>query len=112
VLRALSLALKFGLELAAFAAFAFWGTSVGRGVLSVLVAIAAPALAIVLWARFAAPRSERRLPTAPRVAFEVSVFALAVVALAVAGAVPAAIVLAVLVAASTALLTALDQWEA
>jgi hypothetical protein len=112
VLRALSLALKFGLELAAVAAFAFWGATIGRGVLSVLVAIAAPALAVVLWARFAAPRSKRRLPAAPRIAFEVSVFALAVVALIAAGAVPAAIVLGVLVAASTALLTALDQWEA
>jgi hypothetical protein len=105
--RTFSLALKFLLELAAFAAFAYWGASV-----SIVLAIAAPALAIVLWGLFAAPRSERRLPLPARVVFETAVFVLAVVALLAAGALIAAIVLAVLVAISTALLTRLDQWEA
>jgi hypothetical protein len=111
-MRALSLALKFLVELAAFAAFAYWGASVGSGVTSVVLAIAAPALAIVLWGLFAAPRSERRLATAPRVAFELTVFGLAIVGLLVAGARVAAVVLAVVVAVSTALLTFFDQWEA
>jgi len=107
-MRVFSLALKFLLELAAFAAFAFWGANAG----GVVLAIAAPALAIVLWSRFAAPRSGRRLPRAPRIAFELCVFVLAVVALLLADAMVAAIVLAVLVAVSTALLTGFDQWEA
>lgn len=112
MLRALSLALKFLVELAAFAAFAYWGANVGSGVVSVVLAIAAPALAIGLWALFAAPRSQWRLATSPRVGFELSVFGLAIVGPLVIGARVAAVVLAVLVAASTALLARFDQWEA
>ena len=111
-MRVFSLALKFLLELAAFAAFAFWGANVGDGAVSVVLAIAAPALAIVLWALFAAPRSDRRLPMPARIAFETAIFLLAVVALLATGALVAAIVLAVLVAVSSALLTRFDQWEA
>jgi hypothetical protein len=110
--RAFSLALKFVVELAAFAAFAYWGASVGSGAVAVLLAIAAPALAIALWAVFAAPKSARRLPTATRVPFELAVFGLAVVALVAAGALTAAIALAVLAVTSTALLARFDQWEA
>jgi hypothetical protein len=110
--RAFSLALMFVVELAAFAAFAYWGASVGSGAVAVLLAIAAPALAIALWAVFAAPKSARRLPTATRVPFELAVFGLAVVALVAAGALTAAIALAVLAVTSTALLARFDQWEA
>ncbi|HEX5616942.1 MAG TPA: DUF2568 domain-containing protein [Solirubrobacteraceae bacterium] len=106
-MRVFSLALKFLLELAAFATFAYWGASV-----SIVLAIAAPAVAIVLWGLFAAPRSERRLAMPARIAFETGVFLLAVVALLAVGATVAAIVLAALVAISTALLTRFDQWEA
>jgi hypothetical protein len=112
MLRASSLALKFFVELAAFAAFAYWGASVASGAAAVALAIAAPAVAIAGWALFAAPKSERRLPRAPRVAFELSVFGLAIVALFAAGAPIAAVVLALLVATSALLLTRLDQWEA
>jgi hypothetical protein len=106
-MRVFSLALKFLIELAAFAAFAYWGATV-----SIVLAIAAPAVAIVLWGVFAAPRSERRLPMPARIGFESAVFVLAVVALLVAGALLAGLVLAALVALSTALLTRFDQWEA
>ncbi len=112
MLRGLSLALKFLIELAAFAAFAYWGASIGSGAVSVVLAIAVPAVAIVLWARLAAPRSKRRLARTARIAFELTVFGLAIVALFVAGAPIAAVVLAALVATSTALLTRFDQWEA
>ena len=112
MLRALSLALKFLLELAAFAAFAYCGANAGSGVISVVLAIAAPALAIVLWGLFAAPRSQRRLATSARIAFELSVFGLAFAALLVVGARVAAVMLAVLVAISTVMLTRLDQWGA
>ena len=80
--------------------------------ISVVFAIAAPALTIVLGALFAAPSSGRRLATSPRVAFELSVFGLASVGLLLVGARVAAVVLAVLVAPSTALLARFDQWEA
>ncbi len=111
-MRTLSLALKFLLELAAFAAFAYWGAQTGNGVVSVLLAVAAPALAIALWALFAAPRSARRLATRPRVCFELAVFGLAAVALLAAGAPVPALVLAVLAVISAALLARFDQWEA
>ena len=79
LLKALNLGAKFLLELAALAAFAWWGGTVGHGVVSVLCAIAAPLLAAVLWGRWAAPRAKRRLPLARRVPFELAVFALAAV---------------------------------
>jgi hypothetical protein len=111
-LSAANLGLKFLLELAAFAAFAYWGASADDGVVSVLLAIAAPAAAIVLWGIFAAPKSKRRLSDAARVPFELSVFGLAVVALVAAGAPAAAAVFGVLVILNAALLTAWGQWEA
>lgn len=106
-LRALSLTLKLLLELAAFAALAYWGAGI-----SVVLAIAAPALAIALWGLFAAPRSPRRLPAPARIPFELAVFGLAALALLAAGAGVAALALAVATAVSAALLTALGQWEA
>ncbi len=107
-MRELNLLLKFLLELAAFAALAYWGAETA----GVWLAIAAPAVAIVLWGVLAAPRSARRLPAAARIPFELAVFALAAIALAVAGATTAAIVFALVAAANAALLTRFGQWEA
>jgi Protein of unknown function (DUF2568) len=110
-MRAANLALKFLVELAAFAAFAVWGAAAGDGIWSVVLGIAAPAVAIVLWAIFAAPKSERRLGGAARVPFELGVFGLAAVGLAVADHVTLAIVFAVVAAVNAALLFAFGQWE-
>ena len=77
-----------------------------------LLAIAAPALAIAVWAVFAAPRSERRMAMPARACLELGVFGLAAVGLLVAGAPAAALLLAVLSLVSAALLTRFDQWEA
>ena len=107
-MRAANLALKFTLELAALA---FWGGTVGEGAVSVLVAIAAPALMIVLWGRFAAPKASRRLSTASRVPFELAVFAAAAAALAAAGEIALAAAFAALVCVNSILLTAFKQWE-
>jgi Protein of unknown function (DUF2568) len=112
ILRAANLALKFVLELAAIAAFAYWGSTAGGGLLSVLLTILAPVVAVVLWGVFAAPRSERRLALGARVPFELGVFGLAVVALVAADAPVAAVVLAGVVVVNAALLTAFRQWEA
>ena len=106
-MRAANLALKFLLELAAFAALAYWGADS-----SILLAIVAPAVAIALWAVLAAPKSERRLPAAARVPFELLVFGAAVAGLAAAGATTAAVLLGVLVVVNAVLLTVFDQWEA
>jgi len=109
-LKTANLALKFLLELAAFAAFAYWGTTVGTGVASVLVAIATAGTAIVLWARFAAPRSSRRLPTATRVPFELSVFGLAAATMAAAVSLLAAFAFALAFLVNAVLLTLFGQW--
>jgi hypothetical protein len=109
-LKAINLGLKFLLELAAIAAFAYWGATAGGGVGAVALAIAAPAVAIALWGVFAAPRSPRRLPPATRIPFELAVFALAVLALLAAGSDAAALVLAVAVVVNAALITAFGQW--
>jgi hypothetical protein len=107
-----NLVLKLLLELAALASFAIWGAQSESGALAVAHAILAPLIVALLWARLAAPRSRHRLPRATRIPFELTVFALAVVALAISGHLIWAIVLAVVTAINAALMTTLDQWEA
>ena len=110
-MRAANLAVKFALEIAALVAFAYWGGTVGSGAVPVLLGIAAPLLAAVLWGRFAAPRATRRLPLRLRVPFELAVFALAALALLTASS-GAAIAFASVVVVNAALLTVRGQWEA
>ena len=109
--RTANLALKFLLELAAFAGFAYWGWQVGSGVVAVLLTVAAPAVMIVVWGLFAAPRSKRRLRAAARIPLELAVFTLAALALAGAGQPVLALVFGVLVAVNALLLTAFRQWD-
>lgn len=108
--RAINLAIKFGLEVVAVAAFAYWGTTIGGVATAIVLGIAAPLVAIVLWARFAAPRSEQRLPLHLRVPFELTVFGLATLALLTAST-AAAIAFIAVVIANSLLLTVWHQWE-
>jgi Protein of unknown function (DUF2568) len=110
-LRTANLAVKFALEFAAVAAFAYWGATVAGGVVAVVLAIAAPLVAVVLWGRFAAPRAARRLPLRLRAPFELGVFALAALAL-LAASEAVAIMFTSVVIANALLLTLLSQWEA
>ena len=110
-LKAANLGLKFLLELAAIAAFAFWGASRSPVVLAVILAVAIPAAFIAAWGVWAAPRSPRRLPTPKRVPFELGCFALAAVALIAAGATTTGIAFAVVAAVNAVLLAALGQLE-
>src|SRR5262245_5786783 len=80
-LEAANLVLKFLLELAALASFAIWGAHGESGISAVIHAIIPPLIIALLWGRLAAPRSRHRLPRATRIPFEMTVFALAVVAL-------------------------------
>ncbi len=111
-LKTANLGLKFLLELAAIAAFAYWGASHSPVVLAVILAIALPALFIAAWGIWAAPRSRRRLPRETRVPFELGCFALAAVALIGGGATVAGIAFAVVAAVNAALLAAFGQLEA
>ena len=98
-MKAANLALRFLLELAALGGLAYWGAHTGSGVVKVLLAVAAPLLAAIVWGLFAAPKAARRLPRAPRVAVEAAVFGLAAAGLAVTGqGVVAAVFLAPVVA--------------
>jgi Protein of unknown function (DUF2568) len=110
-LKDANLAVKFILELAALAAFAFWGATLDGVLVSVIVGIAAPATAAVLWGLFAAPRSSRRLTTRSRVPFELSVFALGAAALVAVDWTAIAAAFAAVVIVNAVLLTRLDQWE-
>ena len=109
--RAANLALKFGLELAALAAFAYWGTTIGGVAVSVLAAVAVPLAMIVLWGTLAAPNAQQRLSRAIRIPFELAIFALAAGALLAAGAQVPAAGFAALVLLNSVLLTRFDQWD-
>jgi hypothetical protein len=111
-MRQLNLALKFFLELAALAAFGLWGASIGGGATAVALAIVLPLVAAVLWGMFAAPKARRRLPLRARAPFELTVFALAAVALWAAESVWLAVAFAALAVVNALLLTAFRQWDA
>jgi hypothetical protein len=110
-MKTANLALKFALELVALAAFAYWGTTLHGTAVAALAAVTAPLAMIVLWGTLAAPRAQRRLPTAIRIPFELAVFALAAGALLAAGAPIPAAGLAALVLLNSVLLTRFDQWD-
>ncbi len=111
MIKPANLALKFLLELAALAAFAIWGADAASGALAIALAIAAPLVVALLWARLAAPRSTHRLPLRTRAPFELGVFALAALALLADGHPVAALVFAALAALNAVGLTAFDQRE-
>ena len=110
-LRTTNLALKFVLEIAAIAAFAAWGASIGGGAGAIALAMGSAAVAIVLWGVFAAPRSTRRLPRAARIPFELGVFALAAAAFLEALDPLTAIVFGSLAILNVVLMTILGQWD-
>jgi hypothetical protein len=110
-LASANLAVKFLLELAALALFGYWGAVVGDGIFAVVLAVAAPALMVVVWGVFAAPRSARRLPAPARIPLELGVFALACAAGFAAGATVAATVFGVVVVLNAVGLTAFGQWS-
>ena len=99
-MKAANLALRFFLELAALAALAYWGWGV-----SWVLAIAAPAAWIVLWATFGSPKARVQLPDTQRIAFEAVVFGAAAVALWAAGQAVWAVALFAAWAANRAVLT-------
>jgi len=86
LLKALNLALRFGVELASLAALAYWGWHDSEStVVKVLLAIGAPVVWAVLWGLFASPKAPVELHPGARLAFEVAAFGAAVIALASAG---------------------------
>lgn len=112
MIASLNLALKFLLELCALAAFAYAATHVGHGVAAETVAAVLAVLAgAAAWGTFAAPRARRRLAMPGRAVFELAVFLLAAVLLALVHQVALAIAFIVIVALNAIALTQLRQWE-
>jgi hypothetical protein len=101
--KAANLALRFALELAALAALAYWGWG-----MSWVLAIAAPAAWIALWATFGSPKARVTLSKPRRIVFEGLVFGAAAVALGAAEQPVLGVILFVAWAANRAVLTALD----
>jgi Protein of unknown function (DUF2568) len=107
--RALNLTVRFLLELCAFAALAYAGWRVGGPVwVRIVVAIALPLVAALIWARWVAPKASHPLPDPRRLIPEWVVFGGATVALAITGHVILAAVLAVLAALNRVALWRLD----
>ena len=101
------------LELCLLVALAYWGAKTGdSAAVNLILSVAAPVAAVVIWGTFIAPRSERRLPRLPRLALELTLFAAASFALAGAGKPILATILIVAVVLNTALLLALGEGPA
>ncbi len=111
-MRTVNLAVKFLLELAAFASLAVWGWQAASSVPAVVLAVAAPTAAVVIWGLFAAPRSPRRLPTAFRVPLELGIFVLSALALGAAGHPGLSAAFLIAIAANALGLTVFRQWNA
>ena len=111
-LQAANLALAFLLELAALAAFAYWGFNTGDSTLvHVVLGIGVPVLGAVLWGIFAAPKSTRRLQGIAYWAFKVAFFALASAALVAAGQVTLGVLLGAVAAVNLILARVWGQSE-
>lgn len=104
-MKAANLALAFILELAALAAFAYWGfNTTDLTIVHIVLGIGVPVLGAVLWGVFAAPKASRRLQGAAYWAFKAVFFALAAAALIAAGQTTAGIMLGVVAAVNLILL--------
>jgi hypothetical protein len=99
-MRSLNLAFRFLLEIVVLVALFLWGMSVSDQLMfQAILGLGAPAIVIVVWALFVAPKASRRLPDPQRLAVEVVVFGAGVLAFLAAG----QILLAVLLAAAAGL---------
>ena len=102
-------ALRFFLELSALAAVAYWGWTEPHGALRWVLVVAAPLAVSVVWGRWMAPRSTKRVGDPWRLIIELLVFGSAGAALARADQPTLAVVLAAATAVHLALTFALGQ---
>jgi hypothetical protein len=110
-LKALNSGIAFALELAMLAAFGYWGYWYGAEVwIKWVYALGIPALVIVIWGFFFAPKSNRRLPLLPGVIFSLGLVLLSAVALFYANQVYLALGIAVVAIANRALVFVWRQW--
>jgi hypothetical protein len=105
-LKLLNLGLRFVLELCMLVALGIWGFSE-----NIVLGVAAPLAAAVVWGLWIAPKATRRLRDPARLAGELLLFGAAGVALAAAGHTLAAAVFLAAVALSEVLMLAWGQRE-
>lgn len=96
--------LRFALELTGIAALAIWGWNAGDGPLRSVLAIAAPAVLIVIWALLIAPKSDSPLDPSVRVVVGSGLLLVAAGALWAAGHPQAAAIFAALDVVNTILM--------
>ena len=109
MLKALNLALRFLLEICALMALAYAGLHATTAPIRVVLGVALPAIAAVLWAMFVAPKSAVRAPNAVRYGAEALVFAGAVFGLSWVGRTAWAAALACVTVLNVVLLAAWGQ---
>jgi len=110
VLRALSEALAFALELAMLGAFGLWGFTLPFGAsVRWSAGLGVPAATIALWSLCLAPRARRRLGRVGTAALSLALFELAAFALARAGHPQLALVFAAVALLSVAMTFALRR---
>jgi hypothetical protein len=86
IAQSILLMLIFLEELAALAAFSYWGFHSGRGwVLKIALGVGVPAIVAVFWGAFLAPKAAYPVPVVPRLLLKTLVFGLAAAALYAAG---------------------------
>ncbi|MUV58706.1 Protein of unknown function [Halogeometricum rufum] len=84
--RWVNLGVRFGLEMGALAALAYWGVRTGDGLpAQVGLGLGAPLLAAVVWGLFVAPKARFTLAPVARLGVGLGVFAAAAAALVVSG---------------------------
>lgn len=82
----LTLVLRFGLEVAALAAYGVWGWQANTGFLRLVLVVVLPLLMAILWGAFVSPKAFVAAPGVVRLAVEAFVFVGAVVAVYATGA--------------------------
>lgn len=86
IFKSLNLAVAFLIELAMLVAFAYWGFNANANLLAkILLGVGVPAIVIIIWGKWAAPKSERRLATPQLLSLKFGLFILAAIALQVSG---------------------------
>jgi len=110
-LKGVNLVVMFGLELAMLGSFGLWGYQVDPGGwVGWALAVGLPVAGALVWGRWFAPRSARRLTLVPGVLLSLALFVLAALALVVAGQPVAGALLAVVAVANRGLALFWRQW--